>query len=87
MRALSELMDALSIQISALHGLPFPNVASSDHSSLKEHYGSAVAVTKERCIPVLEQFWGELEKCNNDEKEHWLQQDSAPPHTANIIIT
>ena len=45
---------------------------------------NTLTVTKERTVPELEQFWGELEKCEDlDEKEQWLQQDDAPPYTGN----
>ena len=44
-------------------------------------------MTKERYVPVLEQFWGELNKLEDlDEKEQWFQQDGAPPHTANVTM-
>ena len=43
---------------------------------------NADTVTKELYIPVLEQFWGEMEeRVDLDEEETLLQQNGAPPHT------
>ena len=62
------------------HGIIGPFFFEDDHSI-------AVTVTKERYVPVLEQFWGELDKHEDlDEKEQWFQQDGAPPHTANVTM-
>ena len=50
-------------------------VAISKHDIIgpfffKDDHGIAVTVTKERYVPVLEQFWGELDKHEDlDEKE------------------
>ena len=44
-------------------------------------------MTKERYVPVLEQFWGEPNKREDlDEEAQWFQQDGAPPHTANVTM-
>ena len=45
-------------------------IATSKHGIIKLYYGIAVTVTKERYVPVLEHFWGELIKCEHlDKKE------------------
>jgi hypothetical protein len=67
-------------------------VAISKHGIIgpfffEDALGDAVTVTKERYVPVLEQFWGELEEREDlDEEEQWFQQDGAPPHTANVTM-
>ena len=46
-----------------------------------------MTVNKERYIAVLCKFWRTLCACRGiDQEKQWFQQDSATPHTANIIM-
>ena len=48
---------------------------------------NAVTVTKERCFPVLEQFWRELEMCKDlDEKEQKFQPNGASALCVNVTV-
>ena len=49
--------------------------------------GSAMTITKERYVKVLDRFWTRLQAKNQTHlNAFWFQQDGATPHTSNIAL-
>ena len=80
MMTLTQSLEAFCIQKSAWPTISKDGIIGTFF--YKNDHNNVVTVRKERYVPVLEQFWGELEKSEDlDEKEQRLQQHDAHPHT------